>query len=44
MRTDSHGVVYVFDFQFGFSPTAAAAGQIQMIRSFDGGGALGAAR
>jgi hypothetical protein len=37
VRTDSHGVVYVFDFQFGFNPTAAAAGKIQMIRSFDGG-------
>jgi hypothetical protein len=37
VRTDSHGVVYVFDFQFGFSPTTAAPGQIQMIRSFDGG-------
>jgi hypothetical protein len=37
VRTDSRGVVYVFDFQFGFSPTTAAAGQIQMIRSFDGG-------
>jgi hypothetical protein len=37
VRTDSHGVVYVFDFQFGFSPTTSAAGQIQMIRSFDGG-------
>jgi hypothetical protein len=37
VRTDSHGTVYVFDFQFGFSPTTAAAGQIQMIRSFDGG-------
>jgi hypothetical protein len=37
VRTDSDGVVYVFDFQFGFSPTTAAAGQIQMIRSFDGG-------
>jgi hypothetical protein len=37
VRTDSHGVVYVFDFQFGFSATAAAAGKIQMIRSFDGG-------
>jgi hypothetical protein len=37
VRTDSQGVVYVFDFQFGFSPTTAAAGQIQMIRSFDGG-------
>jgi hypothetical protein len=37
VRTDSRGVVYVFDFQFGFSATTAAAGQIQMIRSFDGG-------
>jgi hypothetical protein len=37
VRTDSRGVVYVFDFQFGFSPTTAAAGKIQMIRSFDGG-------
>jgi hypothetical protein len=37
VRTDSHGVVYVFDFQFGFSPTTSAAGKIQMIRSFDGG-------
>jgi hypothetical protein len=37
VRTDSHGVVYVFDFQFGFSPTTSAAGLIQMIRSFDGG-------
>ena len=44
VRTDSHGVVYVFDFQFGFSPTTAAAGQIQMIQSFDGGAHLGAAR
>jgi hypothetical protein len=37
VRTDSDGVVYVFDFQFGFSATTSAAGQIQMIRSFDGG-------
>jgi len=37
VRTDSRGVVYVFDFQFGFSPTTAAPGQIQMIRSFNGG-------
>jgi hypothetical protein len=37
VRTDSHGVVYVFTFQFGFSATTAAPGQIQMIRSFDGG-------
>jgi hypothetical protein len=37
VRTDSDGVVYVFDFQFGFSPSTAAAGKIQMIRSFDGG-------
>jgi hypothetical protein len=37
IRTDSSGVVYVFAFQFGFDPVTAAAGQIQMIRSFDGG-------
>jgi len=37
VRTDSHGVVYVFTFQFGFSATTAAAGQIQMVKSFDGG-------
>jgi hypothetical protein len=37
VRTDSKGVVYVFDFQFGFSATTSAAGQIQMIKSFDGG-------
>jgi hypothetical protein len=37
VRTDSYGVVYVFDYQFGFSPTTAAAGQIQMIKSLDGG-------
>jgi hypothetical protein len=37
VRTDSRGVVYVFDYQFGFNATGAAAGQIQMIKSFDGG-------
>jgi hypothetical protein len=37
VRTDSHGGVYVFTFQFGFSATTAAAGQIQMIKSNDGG-------
>jgi hypothetical protein len=37
VRTDSDGVVYVFDYQFGFDPSTAAAGKIQMIRSFDGG-------
>src|SRR5919109_1600210 len=37
VRTDSDGVLYVFTFQFGFSATTAAPGQIQMIRSFDGG-------
>jgi hypothetical protein len=26
VRTDSHGVVYVFDFQFGFSPTDGGRG------------------
>jgi hypothetical protein len=37
VRTDSMGVVYVFDYQFAFDPTAAAPGQIQMVKSFDGG-------
>jgi hypothetical protein len=37
VRTDSHGGVYVFDFQFGFSPTTAAPGYIQMIKSTNGG-------
>jgi hypothetical protein len=37
VRTDSDGVVYVFTFQFGFNAVTAAAGEIQMIRSFDGG-------
>jgi hypothetical protein len=37
VRTDSEGVVYVFVNQFGFDPQAAAAGKIQMIKSFDGG-------
>ena len=44
VRTDSHGVVYVFDFQFGFSPTTAAAGQIQMIQLLRRRRALGRAR
>jgi hypothetical protein len=37
VRTDSEGVVYVFDYQFGFDPVTAAPGKIQMIKSFDGG-------
>src|SRR5215211_1713147 len=37
VRTDSEGVVYVFVNQFAFDPVAAAAGKIQMIKSFDGG-------
>jgi hypothetical protein len=37
VRTDSRGTVYVFDFAFGFSATTAAAGQMQMIKSTDGG-------
>ncbi len=37
IRTDSNGVVYVFDYQFAFSATGSAPGKIQMIRSFDGG-------
>jgi hypothetical protein len=37
VRTDSEGVVYVFDYQFAFDPEAAAPGKIQMIKSYDGG-------
>ena len=37
VRTDSEGVVYVFDYQFAFDPETAAPGKIQMIQSFDGG-------
>jgi hypothetical protein len=37
VRTDSNGVVYVFTYQFGFDPDSAAPGQIQMVKSFDGG-------
>jgi hypothetical protein len=37
VRTDSEGVVYVFDYQFGFDPVTAAPGKIQMIKSSDGG-------
>src|SRR5215217_5897443 len=37
VRTDSEGVVYVFVNQFAFDPETAAAGKIQMIKSFDGG-------
>jgi hypothetical protein len=37
VRTDSEGVVYVFVNQFAFDPDSAAAGKIQMIKSFDGG-------
>jgi hypothetical protein len=35
IRTDSRGVVYVFDYAFGFGEPGL--GQIQMIKSFDGG-------
>jgi len=44
VRTDSDGNVYVFTFQFGFSATTAAAGQIQMIQSSDGGRTWGRPR
>jgi hypothetical protein len=37
VRTDSDGNVYVFTFQFAFSATTAAPGQIQMIKSTNGG-------
>jgi hypothetical protein len=35
VRTDSHGVVYVFDYAFGVG--TPGLGRIQMVRSFDGG-------
>jgi hypothetical protein len=44
VRTDSDGNVYVFTFQFGFDPVTAAAGQIQLIQSFDGGRTWGRPR
>ena len=37
IRTDSAGVVYVFDYQFASNPSGSAPGQIQMIKSFNGG-------
>jgi len=37
VRTDSDGVVYVFDYQFAFATDTAGQGKIQMIKSFDGG-------
>jgi hypothetical protein len=37
VRTDSRGVVYVYTYQFAFSATGAAPGQIQRITSTDGG-------
>ncbi|HSD78592.1 MAG TPA: sialidase family protein [Solirubrobacteraceae bacterium] len=37
VRTDSHGRVYVFDYQFAFNPDGPAAGRIQMITSDTGG-------
>jgi hypothetical protein len=37
VRTDSKGVVYVFDYQFAASSTGAAPGKIQQIKSTDGG-------
>jgi len=37
VRTDSNGVVYVFDYQFAFGINTSAQGKIQMFKSFDGG-------
>jgi hypothetical protein len=37
VRTDSLGNVYVFDYQFAFSPSGAALGSIQLITSSNGG-------
>ena len=44
VRTDSDGNVYVFTFQFGFSATTSAPGEIQMIKSSDGGRTWGRPR
>ena len=41
VRTDSKGVVYVFDYQFAASSTGAAPGKIQQIKSTDGGKTFG---
>ena len=41
VRTDSLGVVYVFEYQFAFNPAGAAPGVIQMAKSFDGGQTFG---
>src|SRR5439155_25215030 len=37
VRTDSNGVVYVFDYQFAFNASGSAPGKIQMIKSSNGG-------
>ncbi len=37
VRTDSHGKVYVFDYQFAFNASGPALGSIQMITSTNGG-------
>ena len=37
IRTDSHGVVYLFDDQFFSTPSGSAPSTIQMIKSLDGG-------
>jgi hypothetical protein len=37
IRTDSDGVVYVFDYQFAFNATGSAPGRIEMIKSTNGG-------
>ncbi|MFL5684513.1 MAG: hypothetical protein ACJ77D_00530 [Chloroflexota bacterium] len=44
VRTDSHGVVYVFDDQFFVSASGSAPSNIQMIKSVDGGATWGRAR
>jgi hypothetical protein len=37
IRTDSHGTVYAYDYQFAFNPSGAGAGQIQLVTSTNGG-------
>ena len=44
VRTDSHGVVYVFDNQFFFNANGSAPSTTQMIKSTDGGATWGRPR
>jgi hypothetical protein len=41
VRTDSHGRVYVFEYQDAYNPSGAALGTIQLITSSNGGATWG---